>query len=279
MYLVKVDFGACSKGYSRPSVSDIAGDYLSTLLHNGQICGDYSCAFCDGRFVAYTHVVRPGASAEQHHSQWGLSSLQKVIEAFGQAPQWHIIEDDVPKRFPSWERSSSLYLFTHAFDDTSPVCCGDSGRPIPLYLLPISDETREYLYFWGRHYKDHDNIWFGSGALEIPAYKQTADPRSELSTTGRELCRDIEEATGKRTFYYLQRYWGRKVGEEKRLCPMCGRRWRTALKESEKTPFWKFSFCCVRCRLVSHCAVSYDDERHAAIGEFPRQSRSARNAQ
>jgi predicted nucleic acid-binding Zn ribbon protein len=271
MYLTQIVFGDAGGARCVESRSDVVGDYLSTLLHNGQIYGDYYVAACGGKIVAYTHIARPGAGAKQHHSEWGLASLQKVVEAFGEVPQWNVLQDNVPKRFPSWKQSSSFYLFTHAFDDASPVCCGDSGRPVPLYLLPIADLTREHLYFWAWHYKELDNVWLGSGALEIPAYKEMADPRSELSGAGRELCQEIEAATGKRTFYYLQRYWGRKAGEEDRLCPMCGRPWRTKLKESEKPPFWEFSFRCVRCRLVSHIACSYDDERHAAIGEYPRR--------
>jgi predicted nucleic acid-binding Zn ribbon protein len=271
MCLSKIVFGDCGGNRSEQSRSDIAEDYLSTLLHNGQIYGKYLFAPCEEKLVAFANIARPGSLAKRYHSQWGLAALQKVAETFGRVPQCDIIRDNVPKRFPSWEKSSFFYLFTHAFDETSPVCCGDSGSPIPLYLLPISDQTRHDLCFWADHYRDHDNIWFGSLALEVSAYKQTADPRSRLSVMGRELCREVEAATDKRTFYYLQRYWGRKIGEQDRLCPMCGHRWRTAKKELEKDPFWKFPFRCVRCRLVSHCAVSYEDERHAAIGEYSQR--------
>jgi predicted nucleic acid-binding Zn ribbon protein len=270
MFLSQIIFGNCDDSQTEATRSNIAEEYLAALLHNGQILGDYLLAPCKGKLVAYTRVARPKALARRSHSQWGLSSLQKVVERFGQIPQCEIIQDNVPARFASWTKSSSLYLFTHAFDHTSPVCCGDSGAPIPLYLLPISDQTREDLYFWAMHYREHDNVWLTSGVLEVPAYKQTADPRSELSSVGRGLCREIEAATGKKTFYYLHRYWGRKVGERDRVCPICGRRWRTSRKEPETTPFWQFPFRCVRCRLVSHCADSYDNERYAAIGEYKK---------
>ncbi len=269
MFLSKITFGNSGNSRDEKSRSDIAEDYLAKLLHNGQIYGDYLFAPCKGKLVAYTHIARPGALAKKHHSQWGINSLLDVVKTFGQVPQCEIIQDHVPKRFASWEKSPFLFLFTHAFDETSPVCCGNTGLPIPLYLLPISDQTRDELYFWASRFREYDNVWFSSRILEIPAYKQTADPRSELSAEGRELCQDVEKATGKRTYYYLHRYWGRNVGEQDRVCPMCGRKWRTSNKESE--PFWKFSFRCVRCRLVSHCAVSYDDERHAVIGEYPKR--------
>jgi predicted nucleic acid-binding Zn ribbon protein len=165
-------------------------------------------------------------------------------------------------------------LFTHAFTEESPVCCGDTGRPIPAYLLPVSDQTRRGLYGWAGRYSHHDNIFLDCAALEIAAYKQMADPTSRLSVESRKLCADVEKATGKPTFYYLMRYWGRSSGEEKRLCPLCGRKWRVscdagAPRETEgKKPFWQFAFRCVRCRLVSHLADCDDNQRYARIGEY-----------
>ncbi|MGB5886101.1 MAG: DUF2310 family Zn-ribbon-containing protein [Acinetobacter venetianus] len=53
--------------------------------------------------------------------------------------------------------------------------------------------------------------------------------------------------------------------EDTRLCPSCGQNWSTGLNSSE---FHHFAFQCDQCRLVSHLAVSYEDERHAVIGEW-----------
>ena len=268
MFLVRATFGTDrAKRSQRKALVDTAEGYLAALLKNGQICQDYLLAWSDGRLVAYTHAAGPEWFAEGSHSQWGISGLNAVNEAFGHRPQWQVLEDNVPKRSPSWRRSSSLYLFTHAFDSASPVCCGDTGLPMPVYLLPISDQSRESIYFWARSYVHYDNIWLGSGALEMPAYKQLADTTSELAETGRKLCGEIETATKKPTFYYLHRYWGRKAGEETRPCPLCGRKWHVSAVAADKRPFHKFHFRCERCRLVSHCADSFEDERHARIGE------------
>jgi len=74
---------------------------------------------------------------------------------------------------------------------------------------------------WQRSGRD----WLLSGALEIPAYKKLADPTSELSVNGRELCARIEKATQKPTYYFLMRYWGRNDGEATRSRPLCGAKW------------------------------------------------------
>ena len=239
-----------------------------SLRKNGQIYGDYLFAWSNDNLVAYTCLARPNSLAERHHSAWGKSDLNRVMEAFGQPPTCDMIEDDVPQRFRSWERSTSFYLFTHAFDDTSPVCCGDTGSPIPPYLLPINQQTCEDLYYWARSYKYHDNIWMNSGALEIPAYKQLADPTSELSLSGRDLCAKIERAANIPTFYFVMRYWGRSNGEAARPCPICGGAWHVSDDPTGRRGFHRFPFRCQRCRLVAHSATSNDDERHAHIGEF-----------
>jgi len=269
MFLVQITFGSDGGDRRhRESLKHSAEDYLSALSWNGQVCGECLLTWSNAQLIAYTRVPRPDSFAKHHHSQWGASALNKLTEAFGCDPDWRIIDDDVPKRFPSWRRSSSFYLFTHALDEASPVCCGDSGEPIPVYLLPISDQDRRDLYSWSGSYQDLDKVWLASGALEIPAYKQLADPTSELSVTGRELCARIEKATQKPTFYYLTRYWGRNDGEATRPCPLCGGEWRLSDQNEDIASFHKFPFKCDSCRLVSHIAVSTEDERRARIGEY-----------
>ena len=127
MFLVQITFGSDGgDSQRRESLRNSAEDYLSSLLWNGQITRDYFLAWSNAQLVGYTRVGRPDSFAKRYHSQWGLSALSRLIEAFGREPEWRIIEDDVPTRFPSWRRSSSFYLHTHAFEDASPVCCGDS---------------------------------------------------------------------------------------------------------------------------------------------------------
>jgi len=271
MFLARITFCThIDPPHDRDKLKDTAESYLAALLKNGQIYGEYFVAWSSGTLTAFTHIARPDALVQRHHCDWSMRELNKVVETFGQPPACVIIDDDVPEQFLSPELSSSLYLFTHAFDDASPICCGDTGRAIPLYLVPVTQQIRESIYFWARSYNYHDNIWLGSGALEMPAYKQLADPASDLSTTGRELCAEIERATETPTFFFLHRYWGRSNGEAERLCPACGDKWHVSNVATNRQPFHRFHFRCNTCRLVSHCADSYDDEENAQIGEYNR---------
>ena len=277
MILARIIFGTDGgKRQERHTLKDKAEGYLVALLKNGQLYGEYLVAWSNDNLVAYAHIARPGALNMCHHSEWAKANLDLVVEAFGRPVECEVIDDAVPKRFRSWEQSSSFYLFTHAFDDVSPVCCGDTGLPIPLYLLPVTQKKREELYFWSGSYKAHDKIWLDSGTLEIPAYKQLADPASNLSVTGRGFCAEIERVTKTPTFYYVHRYWGRNDREAVRPCPICGSKWHSSEIPGDRQAFQEFHFRCERCRLVSHCADSYDDERHARIGEFKRQHNKQR---
>lgn len=171
MFLVQITFGSDGGDMShRETLKNAAENYLSALFWNGQVCGEYLLAWSNAQLTGYTRVPRPDSFAKRHHSQWGVSALNKLIEAFGHGPEWKIIDDDVPRRFPSWRSSSSLYLSTHAFDDSSPVCCGDSGESIPVYLFPIPDQDRHDLYSWAGAYKHLDNVWLDSARLK---YRRT----------------------------------------------------------------------------------------------------------
>ena len=277
MILAKITFGTDGgKLHERNTLKDRAEWYLAALLKNGQIYGDYLVAWSNGNLVAYANIARPDALDERHHSEWSKAQLDLVLEAFGRPVNCEVIDDAKPKRFRSWKQSTSLYLFTHGFDEASPVCCGDTGFPIPLYLLPVTPKTREDLYFWAGSYKAHDKIWLDSGALEIPAYKQLADPESSLSVTGRGLCAEIERVTKTPTFYYVHRYWGRNDGEAIRPCPICGSKWHLSEAPAERHAFHEFHFRCEHCRLISDISVSCEDERHARIGEYKKQHNKQR---
>ncbi|MGA2983863.1 MAG: DUF2310 family Zn-ribbon-containing protein [Terriglobia bacterium] len=270
MILYKLIFGRVEKK-NRRDAEDVAESYIGVLLHNGQACGEYFTVVREGNLIAYVNLQGIRAQSLEYHSKYGMKELKKVTDLFGKPPEWILVDDDAPKRDTTWTKARFLYLFTHMNDWESPLCRGDNGKRIPLYRLPGTHEDREAIYFWQRTYRKYDEIWVGCGELEIPVYKQLADPSSELSQKGRDICRGVEKVTGVPAYYFLMRYWGRRRGEDKRACPGCGRPWRSNHPVDHPRGWWQFAFQCPSCRLVSHIADSYDDERHAVIGEYKKQ--------
>jgi len=268
MYLARVDFGRNRLQQDRWDLENAAESYLVALLRNGQICGEYILGWVRGALNAYVHLPRPNAFEKRFCSEWAKDTLAKASEAFNALPRWTVLEDNIPKRFRSWKSAPALYLYTAWPVHEPPVQRMDNGTPIPSYLLPLSEKQKDEVYSWAYSYRNHDLIWTESGTLEIPAYKQLIEPDSELSSYGRDICKNIEKATGIPTYYYLFRYWGRKGEGKTRLCPSCGKKWRVKDSPKSAKPFWNLLFQCKKCRLVSHAAFTDDDARHARIGEY-----------
>lgn len=271
MLLTQITFGTDNGNPGQCELmADAAGCYLISLIKNGQIFDKYLTSWVGRNFVAHAYIPRPNALANRHLSEWGKSDLKKVVEMFGCEPSHQILSDHVSQRHPAWKRSSSFCLFTNWNDDTTPLYCSDTQSVIPLYLLSLPGNVTQDLIFWADEYKDFDKIWMRSGEFEIPAYKQLADPASELSVKGRDLCAIVERATGIPTYYYLQRHWGRREGEQTRPCPGCGGKWHTDKKNQNDQGFYLYHHQCKKCRLISNSAFADDDQRHARIGEYKK---------
>jgi predicted nucleic acid-binding Zn ribbon protein len=274
MFLANIQFG--KKRYrSKAFYENLIDTYIASLFHNGQLCGEEFYTWTDKVLNAYVCLSHPAAFELKYHSDWGRRELNEVIQAFGHEPKWILLDDDIPKKMPDYKNCPFLYLCTSAYSSEPPIRRGDNGKRISPIMLPIPSKIKDDIYGWERTYQLYEHIWTGCGVLEIPIYKQFADPKSELSDEGRKICSAVEEATGIPTYYYLMRYWGRRNGENQRKCPACGNKWDVEPKEIKNKRFWNFDFQCHECRLVSHKATDYDDERHARIGEYKNNRRSS----
>jgi predicted nucleic acid-binding Zn ribbon protein len=242
---------------------------LGALTKNGQLWGEQVFGWVNGTLVVTCGVPRSDALSAKHQSEWVQAALTRVKDLCNEPPTWRVLDDRVAEfdSFGSWTSASGLYLFTHAFDETSPIARADDGKPVPLYLLPVDQLIRQDLAFWMSQYRDLDRIWLNGGQLEVPAYRQLADPKSQFSKRGRRLARVVEEATGLPTYFYLMRYWGRRRREEMRRCPGCGGKWAV---KSDLAPrgLAKHEFRCDPCRLISVVAPDNSEPERACIGEW-----------
>jgi predicted nucleic acid-binding Zn ribbon protein len=263
MILVEIHFGK-SHVLEKSELEDIAESYIASLFHAGQLCGEYFLTWINGELTCQTLMSGLGADKLRYHSHWAKPKLREVEKTFGRKPVWKIRDDDVPRRNISWN-APTLHLFTHAFDWKSPLCRGDTGEAVPVFLLPVDFQQKNDLVRWHAEYVLHDRLWLNSGSLEIPAYKELVDPNSELSTTGRELCAAIEKATGVPTYYFLMRYSAPEQGSDSRPCPGCGKAW--SCPQLSAAPFHHWPFRCEYCRLVSTVGVDIN-RRHAKIGQW-----------
>ena len=269
MILYQVTFGSYSNG-KFSEMSDLVESYLVSLARNGQIFYDTNRVIpWQEKVIAYVDLVGPQAFKLKYHSQDGMEKLGKVKDYFKQEPVWGIHQDDPPTRETSWKKASSLFLYTNPIELSSPISHGDREVDIPVYLFPFSDEMRDEIYRWQRKCKHIAQIWSDGDALEISAYRELTLPDSELSQQGRSLCKEIENATGIPTYYYLDRFYRYEDYEKEccRPCPCCGKPWHVPSDtDFLHDPFFQFSFRCKTCRLVSHRGI-HTSNRYAKIGD------------
>lgn len=263
MILSEINFG-CSRFIEKSELEGLAENYIASLFHGGQLCGEYFLTWIKHELICHALMSGLGADKLRFHSHWAKSNLEKVRDAFGRRPVWKIRDDEIPRKNISW-RASTLHLFTHAFDWKSPLCRGDTGEPIPVFLLPLDFQQKNDLVRWQAEYVLHDRLWLNSGSLELPAYKELVDPNSDLSAAGRELCETIQSATRIPTYYFLMRYSTSGQGDDNRPCPGCGRAWHRP--QPPGAPFHLWPFCCDNCRLVSTVGVDIN-RRLARIGQW-----------
>jgi predicted nucleic acid-binding Zn ribbon protein len=198
-----------------------------------------------------SHVFVPANDAfnPQFNNEWILQRWQEAKLTGLSEPEIAEIGDD-PSEPDGCQcvDPGSLILFTTYLEIQSPVRCGDCFLPVPLYRLPrfMSGEFVEVIT-WASAYKSCDSLFMGSSTGERFGYREMSRVNSSLSLRGREICKHFELGTGKPTYYYLHRYYGRSRSvEAARKCPGCERQW--LLKQK-----WHslFDFRCEVCRLVS----------------------------
>ncbi|MDR2757641.1 MAG: Zn-ribbon-containing protein [Planctomycetaceae bacterium] len=267
MIFYRISFGPyCKKDFI--DLEEMIDNYLAALVRNGQIGKDYSIVPWQKQVTAYVKAIGLEADQLKSHSAYGKELFREIEKFFKRQPVWSCNEDLPPKQKAIWKNASFLYLFAPPFNQPStPLYRGDNNDGIPLYRVPVTDYERENIYFWQKYYLDYDNIWMETGKLELNAYRMLADPQSELSKQGRELCLAIEKATGIPTYYYLMRFFGRKINDEiQRKCPDCHNSWEVE-RAHPQTRFCHFYFQCPNCRLVSHLSSGTVNLRYAKIGE------------
>ena len=287
MFVCELSFQPCSVTYkARQRFEDLVENLIAPLLGNGQVCGDTHAYWSEDQFKVLCKCPRQDSLDVKYLSEGGKRSYAAVLKECRKRPTWRLLSDPVPRRgYASWRRSKSLYLFTTFLSDHPPVRSGRDGTPIPSYLLPLRDFSKDHpsylkdeLYGWASQYGTFDETWIASGALEIAAYRQLADPRSKFVREGRELAAKVEEATGLPTYSYLMRYYGRRRGERRRPCPGCGRPWARRLTDPKFQGLGGFDFRCDPCRLISRVAADDTNEQYAHIGEYRRRTSSRRRS-
>ena len=251
MFDAEIRFVARHRGLTEKLV-DAVRDYARALRHNGQLAEDYSLSR-KGTTVRLLAILPEKCSLESRcHDAQGKAALRQALKlTTGTAVEKLTGEAQDTSPSCSCKQCPSVHLFTHLFDDSTPLACGTCRRAIPFYRLRgLSRASRDGLLRWQWAYQACDDLFIHSGFGERWAYRQLSEFRSGLTVDGLELRSQLERELKLPVYYFLHRYYRRsEVIERKRRCPGCGGEW--LLPEPEGC----FDFRCEHCRLLS-CMAS-----------------------
>ena len=197
---------------------------------------------------------------ERHHNSYVRKALQKCQE-IGLAQTDLVITEELDGQGAcECEQTSTYILYTKYTSLEVPLRCGTCFLPVPLYRLPrMEDDGYNDIFKWESNYQACDTLWMNCTTIERTVERQLSHLNSDLSKQGLELCRQIFQKTGVPTYYYLLRYGGRSMKQERaRLCPSCGGEW--LLPERWEN---RFDFRCDCCYLLSNISMVVWDRYQA----------------
>ncbi len=236
---------------SAEKLEELLFDYLASLYQNGQICRDFELIKTDGSggYAACAILPEDDALDEKYADEAVRKSSKKIGACFDVSVSClgeNMDYDDVCR----CEKPSAYVLYTIGRRE-SPVMCLRCGNSVPLYKIPISNDSdraedcrRYQVLWWQESYRATDTLWLNSLSDRFTS-RQLSDPASQLSRLGLEICEGIEKKTGVQTFYYLHYDGGSSGKKFPNACPKCGGAWKKI--ESER-----FDYVCENCRLAAN---------------------------
>lgn len=255
MFIKELTF-ECYQNTQYASVERAINNYLDMLRYNGQILGrEFPIAMFSGWFVARLVCPEENSLEPIFNSLQVQQALNGLTEAGLLSPKIKTIGEDLnslesaANLQPSWQ-----VLYTTFLDTCSPLRCGETLAPIPLYRTPeaISNGDRKSAIKWQEEWINCDELQMNGSALSCLALKEIGEVDSRLYYQGRNLCHRIQSITQIPTYYYLYRVAGKSLlDEQERKCPSCGGDWKLS------APLFDiFDFKCDQCQLVSN--LSWD---------------------
>lgn len=231
-------------------------ELLNYLWYNNQILHANCPLVVEGDYLRIPVTCpEPDALDRRYCHRNAVHYLDQIQAWTGSGVEFKLLGQSAHHQGYIFPESSSFYiLYGESF---SPVLCGDTRHPIPLYRLPpLHAEINSYQDFnvWSEAYESLASLWSLTHWGERYALDKLQNVNSELSKAGRDLCRILEERTGIPTYYYLtnRRQWSEQ--QDRRLkCPLCGEDWLV-----EGATFQDFiGFKCEKSRLVSHLSSMF----------------------
>ncbi|CAH0534246.1 hypothetical protein VST7929_02161 [Vibrio stylophorae] len=247
----------CFEVYRDTSMGDVEraiNACLDCLRYSGQIIGRELPVVMDGgQFTAKVICPEQDSLSPKHHSPQVQRAMNQLADAGLLQPRVKVMGQDMNSDLTAPEQSSWHLLYTTHLHVCSPIRCGETFLPVPLYRLPaVANGDQKQLIKWQEDWSACDQLQMNGSILEHAALKEMGEPGTRLFRRGWDLCRRLQVVSKIPTYLYLYRVGGESLAEEQqRRCPVCDGDW--ALDEPIHDIF---DFKCDQCQLVSN--ISWD---------------------
>jgi predicted nucleic acid-binding Zn ribbon protein len=250
MYKQKISISINAK-FDKVKIYDEFDALMGNLYKTGQILGNYETPFIkDNELVAYQTTLEKTSLSKKYFDEFTRKRWSDIEKLCNSRLRTEIVGKAIPEYVGvcNCKKPDFYILFTHAFNESGFLDCGNCRKIVPIYkLTKLSYEDRYEMLAWESNYKACDNLQLGCKVGEKWATKQMSDPGSQLSKQGIDICKRIAEATGIPTYYYLHNY--RHIAPKKdksRPCPSCKGKWLLKQKLHDY-----YDFKCDKCKLLS----------------------------
>ncbi len=235
----------------------LSSNYVYFLERNGQIVKNYHQMIINGDTIRIPVICFEKSSLDlKNCSLYNKEQVQELEQLTGSKITFELRGRDGENPHYTVPQNSSFYILRYGWE--SPLLCGDTHRPIPLYTIPHTDHGGvdfDNIIFWNQDYKRLYGLWLSSSEYEKFALEQLQDTLSAINKKGQELSAIIEKLTGVPTYTFLFNY--RNLSEQddkKRKCPSCSEKWYIEGKTSADFIAFKCDDCC----LVSELSTNSD---------------------
>lgn len=241
-----------SRRIASEDASSLASSYVAALQSNGNILSDWILTVDDGGWRLYAvapdrHAFK--ATAQSDTVRKRLADLKRAHVSVSRARYLNCVTEAA--EVCTCPTPAGYFLFTTFLHVATPVHCMNCNGFVPLYRIPCSVTGDHFgVLTWQSNYKACDTLQINCRVGERFAEREMSELKSNLTTSGLEICRELEGLAGQPVYYYLFRANGRsRVKERQRSCPSCAGAWRLA-----EPLHGKFDFKCDKCRLLSNIA-------------------------
>lgn len=255
MYVVEITF-ECFADTTILAVERGINGLMDVFRYNGQVLGrEFPVVMGEGVFHVRAVCPEKDSLMPKNHSIEVKACIATLSKAGLLSPKIKAIGADLNSEQTALEDQSNWQvLYTTYLHTCSPLRCGKTLLPIPLYRLPcLSNNGHQAVIKWQTQWQACDEIQMsGPGKTEQATLCEIQDIDSALFCKGMEIRQEIESLTKIPTYYYQYRVGGVDAkSERERRCPRCGGSWALS------TPLHEiFHFKCDACRLISN--LSWD---------------------